>query len=102
MKNIALILTLALAACGPSQPSSEQIARETAKAVIRPIVGAQFPGVPTDVVVDCVIDNASGQEILQIASSAALGSTTDSLSVIMPILTRPNTIQCVAAKTFGA
>ncbi len=99
----AVLIPLAILACAPTQeaPNAEQIARQTIKAVINPVIQTQFPGVPTEVVTDCVIDNASGQEIVEIANSALLGDSTDSLYAIMPIVQRPRTIQCVSAGALG-
>ncbi len=101
---LAILALNFAAACGGGNepPSANQIARDTVKAVINPVVARQFPGVPTDIVVDCVIDNATASEIVSIANSALLGNTTDSLYVILPIVQRPNTLQCVTAKALGA
>ncbi len=86
-----------IAACDGTIPTSpEEVARETARAVIKPIVASRLPGVPTDIAVDCVIDNASLTEVFQIASSAATGAAVESSSVVIDILTRPATIACIS------
>ncbi len=101
--SVLLCVMLVLGACGApnTAPNAEQVARDAVKTVVNPIISSQFPGVPTDIVVDCIIDNSSATEIVEIANSALLGSPSDSLYVILPIAQRPETIQCIAAKSLG-
>ena len=102
MKSFIFAVTLAatLAACttpqGTLATTPEEIARETARTIIKPIVASKLPGVPTDAAVDCVIDNASSSEILQLGESAITGSPADSTALTVSIMQRPATVQCFA------
>lgn len=100
-KLVFAISTIALlASCNGTIPTSpEEVAHETARAVIKPIVASRLPGVATDIAVDCVIDNASLSEIFQIAGSTATGSAAEGSSVVIDIMTRPATLVCIGKGT---
>ncbi len=98
---LALLSMVFVFSCSQSEPSATEVARGAVKAVLRPTISTQFPGVPTDIITDCVIENASASEIVQIANSALLGSPTDTSYATLPIAKRPATLQCVAAKSLG-
>ncbi|SDW90744.1 hypothetical protein [Roseicitreum antarcticum] len=85
---------LALAACGPMQ---DQIARDTAKRAVRPVLAQNFPGVPLDPAVDCVIDQASAADLSRLAVDGALGAPSEaSIQIVLAIARRPATLQCIA------
>lgn len=93
MRVVAATALAALAACAPVQ---DQIARETARATVRPILAERFPGVPLEPATDCVIDNARAGEIITLAGSAASGrATPEAVTTVSNILTRPDTISCL-------
>jgi hypothetical protein len=94
--NLALA-TLLLAACVPL--TQDQIARETARNVVRPILADRFPGLPLEPVTDCVIDNASAGELYSLAQTSVTGFSVEALNAITRITTRPATVQCIAAVT---
>ncbi len=83
-----------LAACTPE--GQDMVARETAKSVINPILAQRFPGVPLAPISNCVIDNATGPEIVTIASAAVTGVTPTTTQTTVRILQRPATIDCIA------
>jgi len=91
---IAALTVGSLAAC--SSVSQDQVAREAARATLTPMVEARFPGVPVAPAVDCVIDNANGQEILTLASASVTGVTAETTQVAAEVLSRPETVNCVA------
>jgi len=96
MRRLAALLLLPLAACVPLQ---DQIARETARSAVRPVLAERFPGVPLEPSTDCVIDNATGAEIISLASDAALGRPDEgTVETVLTIVTRPETITCLATE----
>ncbi len=90
---IALPL-IALTAC--DSPLGTEIARDQAKGVVNGIVEDKFPGIDATPVSDCVIDNASGSEIVQLASAAVTGVTGDTVGLVFEIAGRQETVTCFA------
>ena len=88
------IALLALAACTSAQQDS--LAQDAAKQAVRPILEERFPGVPLEPATDCVIENATAQEILVLAADAVTGPTASTVEVTTRILSRPETIRCLA------
>ena len=93
MRALALIALAPLAAC--DTPVGTQVARESARSVVNDVVETRFPGVPIRPVTDCVIDNASGSEIVSIAADAvARRPSPETVQLIFEIARRPDTITC--------
>lgn len=97
---LAMGVVLAFAACD-SGGLADQIARESARQSVRSVLSARLPGVPVEAATDCVIDNASASEIIQLAGGAARASATQTVTpettrLVMEIVTRPETIRCLA------
>ncbi|MBD3679358.1 MAG: succinate dehydrogenase [Rhodobacteraceae bacterium] len=84
-----------LAGCAPDG-LADQIARQEAKQVVNPIVAERFPGVPAEPYTDCVIDNASAGEILQLAAASVTGPDAEDTALVIEIATRPRTLECAA------
>ncbi len=102
MRSLAIIALLATSACvGGFQDAADQIAREQARTYVNQEVERRFPGVDATLVTDCVINNASAQEIITIAGGIALGNTDAASSTVGDILSRPSTIQCTASGALG-
>ena len=95
-----LCIILALAACSSDQ--QDTLARDAAKSAVRPVVAEQFPGVPLEPAVDCVIDNASASELLALAADAVTGPTASTVEIVARIAARPETIECVATEGLPA
>lgn len=76
----------------------EEVARDKARDVVDPIVAKQFPGVPVKPITDCVIDNASLQEILTLSAAAGTGNNAKAAEVVVDIVRRPDTVKCIAVK----
>ena len=92
----AVLLVLSLAACAEIQ---DQIARDAAKAAVRPVLTERFPGVPLEPATNCIIDNATASEILSLAADAATGRPDErTVDTTLTILTRPETITCLATE----
>ena len=92
MKRIILIF--ALAACTPLQ--QDNLTREAAGRVIKPVLAERFPGVPLEPATDCVIDNASSSELLALAADAVTGPTANTAEIVSGVISRPATIECLA------
>lgn len=94
MKPIFALLpaaALALSACSVAESIAVDTGREAAKAVVGPIVSDTVPGAAGTVLTDCIIDNASGEELLALA---AQGATPENITLVSNILARPDTIAC--------
>ncbi len=91
----AVFLLPALAACDPA--AGDRLARDAARSVIGRTVATRFPGVPVQPAIDCLIDNASPNEILGLASDTVTGPTAATTETILAIARRPEAIRCFAA-----
>ncbi len=89
----APLLLLALAACDVNPV--DVVAREAAKSVVRPIVVDKLPGVPPDLVTECLIDNMTAGEISTLAQEAATGISPRSTEIVVAVARRPEAIECV-------
>jgi len=88
-----LVVLFTLSAC--DTPVGTQVARVSAKSVVDDVVERRFPGVPVAPVTDCIIDNASGSEIVSIAADAVNGQPSpETVALIVEIASRPDTISC--------
>ncbi len=102
MRALAIIALLTLSACvGNLQGPADQFARDQARTYVNQEVERRFPGVDATLVTDCVINNASAQEIITIAGGIALGNTQAASDTVGNILSRPSTIQCTASGALG-
>ncbi|MBY6048281.1 succinate dehydrogenase [Vannielia litorea] len=86
-------LLLLLAACDVNP--ADVVARQAAKSVVRPIVQEKLPGVPPDLVTECLIDNMSAGEISTIAQEAATGISPRSTEIVVATAQRPKAIECI-------
>lgn len=104
MRRAAVIaaLLVGLGACAGLDQQGDMIARDTAKTVVNGVVAQRLPGVDARPLTDCVIDTASGREIVQIAQAAVLGVTPETGALVMDIAQRPQTVQCMTQKALGA
>lgn len=96
------VLALPLAGCIAVQDAADQIAREQARAYVDAEVSRRFPGVNARPITDCVIDNATAQEIVTIAGGVALGRTEAATETVSTVLTRPQTLRCAAEGSIRA
>ena len=69
VRTTTVMLLALLAACTPE--SQDAVARESAKSVVNPILAERFPGLPVSLATDCVIDNATTQEIVTLGLGRA-------------------------------
>ena len=100
MKPTFAVLTAAamtLSACMGSdvvETVAVDTGREAAKAVVGPIVADTVPGPAGVVLTNCIIDNASGPELLQLA---AQGGTPENITLVSNILARSETVACATS-----
>ena len=79
----------------------DALARTAAKGVVNNVVASKFPGVDATPVTDCIIDNATGAEILTIAEAAVVGTTQATTDLVVGIAQRPETVRCTASNMLG-
>ena len=96
---IGLTLTM-LSACVGVQDVADQFARQQARTFVNAEVERRFPGVDARPITDCVIDNASAQELVTIAGGLALGNRDAASNTVSTILQSPGTLQCTAGNVF--
>ncbi|MDA9208215.1 hypothetical protein N9O61_04940 [Octadecabacter sp.] len=85
---------LALSACSVAETVALDTGREAAKAVVGPIVADTVPGAAGVVLTDCIIDNASGEELLGLATQ---GASPENITLVSQILARTETITCATS-----
>ena len=100
MIRMLIVAGLVLGACTSMQ--RDQVTREAARSVVTRVVVERFPGLPVQPSIDCVIDNATTDELLSLASEAITGPTAASTQTVAGIATRPRTIQCLASEGLAA
>lgn len=82
---------LTLAACDVVETVALDTGREAAKAAVAPIVADTVPGPAGTVLTNCIIDNATGSELVLLA---AQGTSPENITLVGDILARPDTIAC--------
>ncbi|KKM03648.1 hypothetical protein LCGC14_1772270, partial [marine sediment metagenome] len=87
-------LVLLAAACTPT--ARDDLTRAAARNAIRPVVQRQFPGVPLEPALDCLIDNASSTELLALGADSLTGPTASTTEIVLTIAARPETLSCLA------
>jgi len=92
--TLALIAAIGLGACDMMEVAAVDTGREAAKAVVGPIVADTVPGPAGVILTDCIIDNASGEELLRLA---AQGGTPENIGLVSAILQRPATVTCATS-----
>ena len=98
----ALGVTLVLlAACAGGEQMMQQTTRNAAKSVTSTVISQRFPGVDVAPYTDCVIDNATDQELLNIATGAITGPDESTAQIVLGIASRPATTQCIALSAAG-
>ncbi len=91
---ITMSAIAALSACSVAETVALDTGRDAAKAVVGPIVQDTVPGPAATVLTDCIIDNASGEELFALA---AQGATPDNITLVSNILARSETIACATS-----
>lgn len=87
-----------VAGCSAATGAAEDVARDAAKGVINGAVESQFPGLNASMVTDCIIDNASMNEVFIIARDTVTTPSAETIALVSEIANRPGTVQCFADK----
>lgn len=90
----AFAMFLLVLACTPAQ--QDELTRDAARTAVRPVLEQNFPGVPLEPATDCVIDNATRGELLSLAADAVTGPTANTFEIVSDVVSRPETIRCLA------
>jgi hypothetical protein len=99
-KSLLLFAALLISAC--SVQSQDIIAREAARSTVSRVVVERFPNVPVQPAIDCVIDNASAQQIYALAVDTVGGPTESSVQIVSEIAAQPETFQCLGNRGLPA
>lgn len=102
-KQLSLLAAalFALSACG-TDGLVQDTSRKAAKSVVTPIVLDKFPGRNTEAYTNCVIDNATTNEIFSLAKAAVTGVDQDTINTVVGIGTRADTLKCFAKVELGS
>lgn len=79
---------------GCTDAAIQDTTRHAAKGVITPIVASRFPGRNASAYSDCIIDNATTDEIFSLAGDALTGVDADTVALVARVSTRPSTVRC--------
>jgi hypothetical protein len=93
-KIVLVVGMLALFGCTVAQ--QDELTRDAARTAVRPVLERNFPGVPLEPATDCVINNASSEELLSLAADAVTGPTASTVEIVGRVVSRPETITCLA------
>lgn len=96
------ILAVALMASGCNSGIGTEVSRAAARSVVDQVVAQRFPGVPLKPTTDCIIDNATGNEIVALATSAAAQDQEAAARTVLEIAQRPATVRCIASQDLPA
>ncbi len=94
MKYGLAVALLGLVACSPQ--AQDQIARQAASATITRVVANRYPQLPVEPLLGCVLRHGTGPELDALASDSLTGPTESSARIVANIVTRPETVDCVA------
>lgn len=80
----------------PAPTVLDAVSREVARNAINAEISKRYPGINVAPYTNCVVNNASSDELIGIAQ-AARGNSVDLSQRITTIVTRPTTTQCIAS-----
>lgn len=99
---LAVVAMVALSGCmAGGEDVVQQTSRQVAKQVVNGVIAQKFPGVNAAPYSDCIIDNASAAEIINIAKFAATGANQATTDLVLQIASRPDTSNCIAQNALG-
>lgn len=98
MRTLALTALITLLGCDEATRAVDDAARRSAKLAVSEAVATRFPAVPKELITpftDCVIDNASANEIRTFARDAVIGVTEETATLVRTVIERPETQSCL-------
>jgi len=100
--RVGLILCMGLlSACATVDRVTETTTRQSAKTAVNAVVQDRMPGINVEPVSDCIIDNATRGELLALAGTAVTGVTRTTVSTVVEISGRPDTVVCITKSGLG-
>ena len=106
MRALALLLPLALSACVAGEAVMQETTRSLARSAVDAAATRYVPGVDVSPYTDCVINNASTDELLQLAQAAGAGAAQDVATrawpVVRTVASRPEATQCLVSALSGS
>lgn len=106
MRALALLLPLALSACIAGETVMQETTRSLARSAVDAAATRYVPGVDVSPYTDCVINNASTDELLQLARAAGAGAAQDVATrawpVVRTVASRPEATQCLVSALSGS
>jgi hypothetical protein len=105
IRSSLLLSCLLLTACADVMQATDRAARETSKTAVNEVIITRFPQVPKELITpftDCVVENATADEVNALARYAVIGSDEQTATIIRGVLSRPETQQCLSARAPGA
>jgi hypothetical protein len=90
MRGVILVAILGLAACTDTEDETPQVFELSAAAVVR----AMYPGIDAPPVANCIVDNATAEEIDVIATTISEGDS-QRFDVVRTVLARDETQTCI-------
>jgi len=94
--RLAAVLAGVLVLSGCDTPLGTEVARDQAKVTVNRVVAKKAPGIDATPVTDCIIDNATGSEIVKIAAESVTGTvSTETTQLVLEIATRTETVKCL-------
>ncbi len=97
--KIILVLSFvgfAITGCALTESVVEDTSRDVAKGAVNSVIEQKFPGVDAAPYTDCIIDNATTDEIFSLAKDAVFGYGDAAISLVLEIAGRPATSRCFA------
>ncbi len=88
--------TLLLSGCLQAPQALEDTTKLAAKTAVNSVISKKFPGVDAEVYVDCVIDNATPQQMLSLAATAVTGVQSNTINTVTAIASEGETLKCIA------
>jgi hypothetical protein len=93
---VLLLAVPALSACDP-QVFADKALRRTAETVVFPVVNIDMPADPARAATDCILTEASSDELRLLARDVGVEAGTSTKATIRSIALRPGAQACFAA-----
>jgi hypothetical protein len=90
MRGVFLVAALGLAACTETEEEPPQVFELSAAAIVR----AMYPGIDAPPVANCIVDNASAEELDAMATTVSENDNVR-FDTVRAILARSDTQECI-------